>query len=111
MKAKCLGRSSFTQQGGLTLLSCGLLRSDHESYSNTPPFKMRLTGMPSYWTGRFIGYWSADLFVAAIVMVVIGAIGVWLGTLASILALAGITAVAFSGKRGTTPTADRWVQY
>ncbi len=51
--------------------------------------------MPSYWTGRFIGYWSADLFVAAIVMLAIGGVGVWLGTLASILALAGITAVAF----------------
>jgi hypothetical protein len=49
--------------------------------------------MPSYWTGRSIGYSFADLFVAAIFMVVIGAAGFWLGALASIVALAGITAV------------------
>ena len=51
--------------------------------------------MPSYWTQRSIGYWLADLFVAAIIVVVVGTVGVWLGTLASVLVLAGITAVAF----------------
>lgn len=54
--------------------------------------------MSSYWTGRNIKYWSANLLVASIAMVIIGAVGVWLGTLASILALAGITALAF-GRR------------
>jgi hypothetical protein len=54
-----------------------------------------VTSMASYWSGRSIGYWAADFTVATVVMIIFGSIGFFFGTLASIVALAGLLAVIY----------------
>jgi hypothetical protein len=74
--------------------------------------------MFSYWTGRSIGYWAADCLFAAILMTIVGAVGFWLGTAASMLLLAGLSAAAYmrlarfaadGGQTGRVLSAERLV--
>jgi hypothetical protein len=51
--------------------------------------------MGSYWSGYRMGLILADLFAAAVAMLVVGSIGILLGPLAASVAVGGLLAVSF----------------
>jgi hypothetical protein len=51
--------------------------------------------MVSYWSGSRLVALTADVAVATPVMLLVGLIGIWLGTLAAVLATVGLATVGY----------------